>query len=94
MFINDKLNELSERGAAAKTHGEYLDAQIAIAALVSEGVAACTMPISGVSAAPVVMVLEQYAAAIRKAIDDDDALDAEIAELQDNAATTEYRFEL
>ena len=93
-MFNEKINELSERGAKAKTHGEYLAAQIAIADIVSKGVTASTMPISGVSAAPVVMVLERYAKAIRKAIDDDDALDEEIAELQQGSALDEFRLDL
>ena len=93
-MFNQKINELSERGAKAKTHGEYLAAQIAIADIVSKGVTASTMPISGVSAAPVVMVLEQYARLIREAVGDDDLLDEEIAELQENTNTTEFRIQL
>ena len=93
-MFNEKINELSERGAKAKTHGEYLAAQIAIADIVSKGVTASTMPISGVSAAPVVMVLEQYARLIREVVGDDDLLNEEIAELQDNTNTTEFRIQL
>ena len=93
-MFNEKINALSEQGEQAATHAEYLSCQIAIANIVAEGISECTRPITGVSAAPVVMVLEQYAKAIRKAIDDDDALDEEIAELQQGSALDEFRLDL
>lgn len=93
-MFNEKINALSEQGEQAATQAEYLACQIAIANIVSEGISECTMPITSVSAAPVVMVLEQYAKAIRKAIGNEDALDKEIAELRQGSALDEFRMDL
>lgn len=91
-----KIEALAAMGRAAAEAGEperVIDIQLEIASVVSQGLVDCAMPVTEISAAPIVMVLEDLTKEIRGTIGNDE-LDKQIKQLKSNSTTTAIRLDL